>query len=364
MVVLALKSRGNTARFFPHAGYLGLTPVIIQGVVSLGLQEDLKPVKASSVVVRVVCYESQVDGKPVKNDNVGILFEAVQELWRKGDGVEWGLLGDWESFFRIVLPISVGGVSTSSFRSYRAWWQVEAVVTHKRIAMQGTTKVVAKPLLLTRYDLPRIPPPIQFVPHTYTFHRGIECSIDHQRYILRFPSSVLKFVRPTFEELQFQTTSDRHRAINSELVSGRYVVYRSYDSTYLPQTQTQLARIAKRPNTTTFSPVYTENPSFDERGTAQTSLAVTLPKPKSAYVYSIGETMCTRFSEIYFTINVKILIKTKAGGNESIELSKELVVAPIGASERKRAGHNALRQLPACQNSQCRRFQNLKPPRN
>ena len=44
MVVLSLTPyRGNHARFFPHTGFLGVTPVVIQGMVRTALEEDRKP---------------------------------------------------------------------------------------------------------------------------------------------------------------------------------------------------------------------------------------------------------------------------------------------------------------------------------
>ncbi|KAK9893771.1 hypothetical protein P389DRAFT_108369 [Cystobasidium minutum MCA 4210] len=50
--------RGNGARTFPSTGYLGLTPVSLAGVVRVKIEEDMKTVQASSLVVRVRCYES------------------------------------------------------------------------------------------------------------------------------------------------------------------------------------------------------------------------------------------------------------------------------------------------------------------
>lgn len=59
MVVVTLTPhRGNGARSFPHTGFLGISPVTFAGVVRTKLQEDKRPLEASSVVVRVRCYES------------------------------------------------------------------------------------------------------------------------------------------------------------------------------------------------------------------------------------------------------------------------------------------------------------------
>ena len=63
MVILTLTPhRGNGARTFPSTGYLGLTPVTLAGVVRTKLQEDNRPIEASSLAVRVRCYESLAGG--------------------------------------------------------------------------------------------------------------------------------------------------------------------------------------------------------------------------------------------------------------------------------------------------------------
>lgn len=50
--------RGNGARTFPSTGYLGLTPVSLAGLVRVKIEEDMKAIQASSLVVRVRCYEN------------------------------------------------------------------------------------------------------------------------------------------------------------------------------------------------------------------------------------------------------------------------------------------------------------------
>lgn len=62
--------RGNGARTFPSAGYLGLTPVSLAGVVRVKIEEDMKPIQASSLVVRVRCYES-VGSSATGGNNAG-----------------------------------------------------------------------------------------------------------------------------------------------------------------------------------------------------------------------------------------------------------------------------------------------------
>lgn len=59
MVVLSITPhRGNNARSFPSTGFLGLTPVTLAGTVRTKVQEDKRVLEASSIVIRVRCYES------------------------------------------------------------------------------------------------------------------------------------------------------------------------------------------------------------------------------------------------------------------------------------------------------------------
>lgn len=63
MVVLTITPfKGSGSRAFPSVGSLGLGPVSLAGAVRVKLQEDNRPVQASSLVVRVRCYESMGSG--------------------------------------------------------------------------------------------------------------------------------------------------------------------------------------------------------------------------------------------------------------------------------------------------------------
>lgn len=80
--------------------------------------------------MRVRCYEADTSGTARKGKKVGsgihVLFDAVQELWTREEGEEWGTLGDFSAPFRIVVPVGATGVTTATYKNYRTWWQVEA----------------------------------------------------------------------------------------------------------------------------------------------------------------------------------------------------------------------------------------------
>ncbi|KAK4056441.1 hypothetical protein OIO90_002584 [Microbotryomycetes sp. JL221] len=159
MVVLQLQPhRGNHARFFPHAGFLGLTPVVIQGTVKVSFQEDHRPIKASTVLVRVRCYEAEVVGGKTRKRTANVIFEQNQEVWTKQSNETWSDLGEVAKPFRITLGVDAGGVSTCTFKNYRTWWQIEAVIYHKPSPVHGSRKIISHQIPLTRYSVSPTPP--------------------------------------------------------------------------------------------------------------------------------------------------------------------------------------------------------------
>ncbi|CAA7265395.1 unnamed protein product [Cyclocybe aegerita] len=163
MVHLLLSSpKGNQGlRYFPYSGYLGLTPVRIEGVVRTKLDADLKTLPAKSISVSVRCYETRVGRVNTLQTNV--LVEYTTLLWSKPDNVDHEHIGNLEFPFRINLPAKVAGFSTAIFVDYRCTWRVEAVLNHAPIAGVGSRQIRHFELPLIRYDvpswLPSLPPP-------------------------------------------------------------------------------------------------------------------------------------------------------------------------------------------------------------
>ncbi|KAL5511510.1 hypothetical protein ACEPAH_4727 [Sanghuangporus vaninii] len=160
MVKLSILSyRGNSnSRFFPHSGYLGLTPVKVEGVVRTNLDEDRKPLLASSVYASVRCIEARLGRVGVVNTNV--LVEYTQVLWSKPNGVDWADLGDGEFPFKIVVPTKTPGFTYANFQDYRVFWRIEAVIEHAPTFGVGSRKLKTYEIPLVRYDtqIPRREP--------------------------------------------------------------------------------------------------------------------------------------------------------------------------------------------------------------
>lgn len=170
MVVVSISPwRGNHVAGFPFAGYLGLSPVIIQGLFRTTLEEDNRPLKASQILVRVRCYEKHKQG-PGKSDRINILYERVQTLWTKPDEVDYEDLGDFASGFRIVLPPNAGGVSPVTFKNYEAYWKVEGVVQHEHEDSKiiGSSSMARSAIPLVRHTPLSVQPspPIRWQPVT------------------------------------------------------------------------------------------------------------------------------------------------------------------------------------------------------
>ncbi|TEB36314.1 hypothetical protein FA13DRAFT_1683637, partial [Coprinellus micaceus] len=155
MVHLILSStKGNQGgKYFPFLGFLGLTPVRVEGIVRTKLDTDLKLLPSTSLTISVRCYEHRVGRVNVTNSR--ILVDHTQVLWLKPDDVEYEPIGVSEYPFRIILPATVAGFSTATFVDYRCTWRVEAVLNHVPITGVGSRQIRHFELPLTRFDLPK-----------------------------------------------------------------------------------------------------------------------------------------------------------------------------------------------------------------
>jgi hypothetical protein len=127
MVKLSLSStKGTGARYFPHAGYLALTPLKVEGVVSTRLDDDRKSILASDILVAVRCYEARIGHRGITHSNLLVDYHVV--LWTKPPQDTWAEVGDGDWPFRLVLSPKLAGHSTANFQEYRVFWRVEAGV--------------------------------------------------------------------------------------------------------------------------------------------------------------------------------------------------------------------------------------------
>lgn len=163
MVQLSLTTiKGNAGtRHFPFQGYLGLTPIRVEGIARTRFDEDLKPVLAKSLTVSIRAYESRQTR--MGGVHTRLLADYSHTLWKKPDGQSYAEIGEFESTFKITLPKRVAGFSTANYQDYRTYWKIEAGMfpTPSRCSYCALTRTCGPPARpcahLSHLNLP-IPP--------------------------------------------------------------------------------------------------------------------------------------------------------------------------------------------------------------
>ncbi|KAG8847768.1 hypothetical protein FRB91_011436 [Serendipita sp. 411] len=117
-----IKNINHGGRFYPYSGYLGLTKLVIEGVVRTRIEDDHKLLPAHSVTVSVKCYEARTK---LTYSRVNTLADDTHVLWSSPTDAPTNI-GDMDLPFRIVLPPSIAGYSTLSFPEYKVFWRLEA----------------------------------------------------------------------------------------------------------------------------------------------------------------------------------------------------------------------------------------------
>ncbi|KDQ33567.1 hypothetical protein PLEOSDRAFT_48198 [Pleurotus ostreatus PC15] len=185
LLILLLGNSGT--RYFPYSGYLGLTPLRVEGVVRVKLDNDGKSLPTKSVTVSIRCYESRLGRVSVLQSN--ILVDQTQVLWSKPDSQEYADLGDAEFPFRLTLPPNIAGFSTATFVEYKCTWRVEATIHHAPITGVGAKQVKHSELPLIRYDLPEHISPRPSQPLPFLELQTNKPRTPRIRYCVKTPSS-------------------------------------------------------------------------------------------------------------------------------------------------------------------------------
>ncbi|KAF8844915.1 hypothetical protein BDN67DRAFT_893647 [Paxillus ammoniavirescens] len=163
----------QSVRFFPHQGYLGLTPVKFEGMVRTQIEQDGKSILAKDIIIAVRCYESRQGRLGTIQTNV--LYEHYATLWQKYDNQEWSEVGDGEYPFRLSIPSNVAAPSTALyFQEYRIFWRIEAVLNHIPIFGVGCRQVKHFELPLVRFDTPAsLSPPTPLTPPSSSYSTSL-----------------------------------------------------------------------------------------------------------------------------------------------------------------------------------------------
>ncbi|OAV88828.1 hypothetical protein PTTG_28905 [Puccinia triticina 1-1 BBBD Race 1] len=176
MVALTITPKhGNHTRYFPHAGFLGLSPVILAGHVHTRLEEDNQPLEASRLVVRIRCYEAvgstlskgtrpELPDSFNKLSNLNVLWQTEQTLWAARSSAGYEPLGDSNRPWKLTIPThavdpthnsnaqqSCPAIGSITYKTWRSWWQVETVIYHKPAGIMGSKLMKSHPLYLINY---------------------------------------------------------------------------------------------------------------------------------------------------------------------------------------------------------------------
>lgn len=167
------KGTNVAGRYWPHQGHLGLTPLVLTGIVRARRESDYSPfaggqqpvasssssssasssssssghhqfkgIRASHVTVSLRCYEARLGRVGVVRTNV--IYEHTSLLWaadpsssssaavkrRAATGSSEPHTADLTQtdfpFHMVIPPASAGGCSTCHLQSYRVYWRLEA----------------------------------------------------------------------------------------------------------------------------------------------------------------------------------------------------------------------------------------------
>ncbi|KDN49447.1 hypothetical protein RSAG8_02149, partial [Rhizoctonia solani AG-8 WAC10335] len=387
MVAISISpAKGNAgARWFPHSGHLGFTPVKLDGIVRTRLEEDGKPVTASALTISIRCYEARHGRVGVVKTN--ILAEQSLTLWTP-TGTEYGPLGARELPFRLVLPVDSPGSSTFHLQDYRVYWRLEATIHTPHIPGIGNRQVKCFDVNLVRYSKPSISqrplaasslqPSQQPAQCEFQFPRRPAAPLDPIPLSLRIqPSPGVSLQRVTFaleRRIDFMdstpTPSTSHLASSSTLArSGSRESspgLEPYSSTValLPGSPNQsptpscrrssstAAEYAKSVEAVLASTEVTDIPTptlseKDKDTPYSVSALLQVPIPKSGAHWGIGETMQGELARVRFFVTAKAQLAT--GVNPVlVDLGQEeIAIIAVDDVERQRVHSKYSMKRPA-----------------
>ncbi|TRM61767.1 hypothetical protein BD626DRAFT_548921 [Schizophyllum amplum] len=386
MVQLSLLStKGNQGvRYFPYTGYLGLTPVKVEGAVITKLDADRKPLLAKSITVSVRCHEARVGRSGTVR--LHTLADFTQTLWSKPDDQQYAEVAELELPFRISIPSKVGGHSTCSFVEYKCFWRVEACIEHVPIAAVGTRKTKYFELAFVRYDVPpELPPPVPSQRlhllagkpgvSQIRYHLATPCAAIGPLDLVSIPICVLPLQHAvtvrgaSFTDAPAGSTSSPASPSSSPMSTSHMPTRHTNDSaislstdptstntssnsTIMPDapslanlmSTSELPLLPPPPiephaaSSSSSSKVHSSGPfSVADTGVCNKTLTVQWPAMKSHARWAVGETMQTDMTSIKYFACVKLQLNT-AGGNETVDLApQELLIVSTNQSERQLA---------------------------
>ncbi|KAH9464877.1 hypothetical protein MJO28_001419 [Puccinia striiformis f. sp. tritici] len=380
--VSLIPRKGNSAKVFPHTGHLGLSPVLVAGTIKLDMEEE-EDLDVSQILIRLRCCEA-VGGqaelsKPFDEtrlpENLNILWETALNIWPPpGPGnpckyrtLKRGYQSDW----RLIVPRSATdhnhrgfAIGSMTYKSWRSWWQLEAVV---RGPPGGRTITKTYPLHLQNYrnlsslgTLTHIhgstkSPLINYTMScptqiscgdqlTVSLSLKTDCSRVNDLDPLKFKKVIISLERTLVTDTESGDTADLGRRITPS--TPRPSLFTTSSSDAPPSA---VRKLKPSPSLGGLHLKANSLPGFRPSGKSVVSVVaaaemeiasskqdktagprpgfawsgrvdLTVPRPKSAYHYSIGDTCKTKFVSVTYHITAKVVIKTKSKHIETVSL--------------------------------------------
>ncbi|QRW00267.1 arrestin [Ceratobasidium sp. AG-Ba] len=386
--------RGNAgARYFPHSGHLGLTPVKVEGVVRTRLEEDGKPMTASAVTISLRCYESRVGRVGVVKSN--IILEQSQTLWSPPSDSVYGSLGAVDLPFKLVLPVNAAGNSTFNLQDYRIYWRVEAAMHHPHVPGVGTRQVKCFDVNLVRYNKPST----STLPHPGPSSDIYPLSTQPVRCELAFPRQSVAPLDPVPVSLRIHSRPGTSVQRVTFALERRIDMFDATPSSQ-PQLPSPPATLTRKPSREGYlfpasessvtvqsisstapllpSPSRQERPSSSRKrspspasqllaaktieavlasvdvaevppshgGLYTVNSALQVPLPKSSAHWGVGETMQGGLARVRFFVTAKVQLTI--AGSDVVELcEQEINVVPVDDAERLRVHSKYSMKRPA-----------------
>ncbi|WWC66580.1 uncharacterized protein I206_100483 [Kwoniella pini CBS 10737] len=334
--------QGNVGgRYFPHTGYLGVTPVVVAGRVATRLPEVCEPLGVKSITLGIRCTETAGNGLSQ------VLWEKKKVLIEAPDDEDYLEMGDWDSMFKTTIPVDAidQARSTMTLPEYKVVWRMEIVIEHRPIPYVGTSIAKAFALNLHSHRAPSvrpISPPSPYTLGSENFASNIAVSAQPGAFGPGDSFPVYVQVKPLEHTTTVKKASvllERHLEIHDRRSTSPptqhrlSTIFRLSNNPHQRIPESQEASLSRKDKIVEVSG---SNIIIDKSGTSWCQME--LPLPQRHGKWDLGETHSTKLVSISYQLKATVHLKSeKSRSSRSFSCSPiPLVIA--AASTEDRAG--------------------------
>ncbi|KAG0142673.1 hypothetical protein CROQUDRAFT_49925, partial [Cronartium quercuum f. sp. fusiforme G11] len=397
IMIELIPRRGNSAKFFPHHGFLGISPVFVAGLIRVDLSPDDCRATASKLSVRLRCYEEAVlhhhvgsqhrkhtDSDRIighRGKRITVVWETTEVVWRASETdnrvnntSNMVKLGRFEANWKLVVPQSVTDIGSMTYKSWKTWWQVEAVIqgpgpnptvvksyhlnlrNFRRPPLLGNLTIldgatrelpvlysISTPSHVACGDTVNISIAVGLLPSI----QGAQIKVKKATVSLQRKMSIrTRSESPKPSRLRSTSMWDLKTGITSCMDSESISIKSSSKSRRRPWTATR-PTLYPNPNAnestsisiiqTTETEAFVHSPDdlLEKPARWTASVTMTIPKPRSNYHYSIGDSCITKLASVRYFFTFQLLVKTSLVSKKVINLaSSEVEFTGVPLSER------------------------------